>query len=86
VEASRLCAGGKGAHRLEDAESADEVGLDVAFGMIDGVAHARLRGEVDERIGAVGFHQVVDDARRFDAFGYGAESRPIAEDPTGGVP
>jgi hypothetical protein len=42
--------------------------------MIDGVAHACLRGEVDDASGRWVFHQVVEDARRFDAFGYGAKA------------
>jgi hypothetical protein len=71
--------GREGAHRLENAEGADEVGLDVAFGIVDGVAHACLGREVDDRVGAVFVHQVVDDAGRFDAFRHGAEAVGLQE-------
>jgi hypothetical protein len=86
VEARRLWRGGKGAHRLEHAERADEVRLDIAFGMIDRVTHAGLRGQVDQRVGPVFLHQVMHDTGRLDPLGHGAEPLGLQQAWTGGVP
>ena len=61
------------ADRLEQAEGADEIGLDIAFGVVDGMAHARLRGQMDHRVGAKIDHQIMQHARCLDPVVEGAK-------------
>ena len=37
-----------GAHRLQQAEGADDIGLEKVLGAMDGAVHMRLGGEVDD--------------------------------------
>lgn len=49
------------AARLKDVEEADEVALEVGARVLDGVAHARLGGEVHHDVEAVLSEQALDE-------------------------
>ena len=48
---------------LQDVEEPNEVTVDVGLGILDGVAHAGLRSEVDHDIEAILGKQVLDERR-----------------------
>ena len=56
----------RGADGFEKVEGAYQVGLDIRTRRVDGIAHARLRGEVDDHIGSLGGDELVQNAVLLD--------------------
>ena len=62
-----------GADGFEEVERADQVGLEIGARRVDGVAHACLRGEVDDHIGALSGYEVVQSTVFLDPLVNGAK-------------
>ena len=61
------------ARGLKHAEGSDQIGFDIAFGIVDGITHPRLRGEVDHRVRMEIGHEPIHDTRTLNPIMHNAE-------------
>lgn len=58
--------GRMGAGGLQQLETAQQVRLDIGAGVVDGIAHTRLPGQMDHGVGPIGGEQIHQQAGIFD--------------------